>query len=196
MNNLSNLRVLFSNVDLRKGYYHIDIFPEHQNFLGFSWKRNGKEYFYVFTVLPFGLSSAPAVFTKILRLLVSMWHKESIKIAVYLDDGIANTYEKASRHSQTTKNTLGLAGLVANNEKSERNPSKRLTWLGVTVDLNNNTYQITEERISSLLNSFLCVLKSPYTSARKLSRIAGKIVSTKFVLKNIIRLKTRYKQNY
>ena len=81
--------------------------------------------------------------------------------------------------------------LVANNEKSEWNPSKRLTWLGVTVDLNNNTYRITEERISSLLNSLLCILKSPYISARKLSRISGKIVSTKFVLKDILRLKTR-----
>ena len=179
--------------DLRKGYHHIDILPEHQNFLGFSWKRNGKEYFYVFTVLPFGLSTAPAVFTKVLRPLISSWHKQGIKIAVYLDDGfgIASTFEKTFNHSKTTKNLLMLAGLVTNDEKSEWNPSKSLTWLGVTVDLNKNTYQIAEERISSLLKSLFCVLKSPYTTARKLSRIAGKIVSTKFVLKDIIRLKTR-----
>ena len=50
--------------DLRKGYHHIDILPEHQNFLGFSWKRNGKEYFYVFAVLLFGLSTAPAFLQK------------------------------------------------------------------------------------------------------------------------------------
>ena len=68
-----------------------------------------------------------------------------------------------------------LAGLVTNDEKSEWNPSKSLTWLGVTVDLNKNTYQIAEERISSLLKSLFCVLNSPYTTARKLSRIAGKI---------------------
>ena len=179
--------------DLRKGYHHIDILPEHQNFLGFSWKRNGKEHFYVFTVLPFGLSTAPAVFTKVLRPLLSSWHKQGIKIAVYLDDGfgIASTFEKTFNHSKTTKNLLMLAGLVTNDEKSEWNPSKSLTWLGVTVDLNKNTYQIAEERISSLLKSLFCVLKSPYTTARKLSRIAGKIVSTKFVLKDIIRLKTR-----
>ena len=158
--------------DLRKDYHHIDILPEHQNFLGFSWKRNGKEYFYVFTVLPFGLSTAPAVFTKVLRPLISSWHKQGIKIAVYLDDGfgIASTFEKTFNHSKTTKNLLMLAGLVTNDEKSERNPSKSLTWLGVTVYVNKNTYQIAEERISSLLKSLFCVLKSPYTTARKLSR--------------------------
>ena len=41
--------------DLSKGYHHINIFPGHQTFLGFSIK--GK--YYCFTVLPFGLSSAP-----------------------------------------------------------------------------------------------------------------------------------------
>ena len=84
-----------------------------------------------------------------------------------------------------------LAGLVINREKSEWNPLKCLTWLGVTVNLINKTYQITEERVLSLLNSINYILKSPYTTARNLSRIAGKVVSTKFVLRDIIRLKTR-----
>ena len=55
--------------DLKSGYHHIDIAQEHQTFLGFSWRDPGsiKEIFYVFTVLPFGLSSAPYVFTKVLK---------------------------------------------------------------------------------------------------------------------------------
>ena len=55
--------------DLKSGYHHIDIAQEHQTFLGFSWRApdsiNGV--FYVFTVLPFGLTSAPYVFTKVLK---------------------------------------------------------------------------------------------------------------------------------
>lgn len=89
------------------------------------------------------------------------------------------------------KGTLELSGFLANKEKSVWKPSRCLTWLGVTLDLDKNTYKITEERIFSLLNSIDNILKSPYTSARILSRLAGKIVSTKFVLSNIIRLKTR-----
>lgn len=80
---------------------------------------------------------------------------------------------------------------IINNEKSEWEPSRRLTWLGITVDLDINTYHLTKEHISSLLKTITLLLKSPYTSARELSCIAGKVVSTKFVLKDIIRLKTR-----
>ena len=52
--------------DLKSGYHHIDICVAQQSFLGFCW--NGE--FYVFTVLPFGLSSAPYIFTKCLRPMV------------------------------------------------------------------------------------------------------------------------------
>ena len=47
--------------DLQSGYHHIDIWPEHQTFLGFAWKFSGdtKFRYFVFTVSPFGLASAP-----------------------------------------------------------------------------------------------------------------------------------------
>ena len=179
--------------DFRKGYHHVDIFPDHQLFMGFSWDIGGIDLYFVFTVLPFGLSTAPAVFTKVLRPLVSHWHQNGIKIAVYLDDGfgLGHSLEEANVQSNKVRDTLELSGFLANKENSVWKPSRCLTWLGVTLDLDKNTYQITEERIFSLLNSIDNILKSPYTSARVLSRLAGKIVSTKFVLSNIIRLKTR-----
>ena len=61
--------------DLKRGYHHIDVAQEYQNFLGFSWRAPDsiKEIFYVFTVLPFGLSSAPYVFTKVLKPLEKYW---------------------------------------------------------------------------------------------------------------------------
>ena len=43
--------------DLKRGYHHIE---GHQTYLGFSWKHGSSNFtkFYVFTVLPFGLSFA------------------------------------------------------------------------------------------------------------------------------------------
>jgi hypothetical protein len=58
---------------LISGYHHIDIFPEHQTYLGFSWVFNGIKKYFCFSVLPFGLSTAPYVFTKVLRPLVKFW---------------------------------------------------------------------------------------------------------------------------
>ena len=57
---------LFS-FDIKSGYHHIDIFPDDQQFLGFSWLRNGVVEYFQFTVLPFGLATGPYIFTKVMR---------------------------------------------------------------------------------------------------------------------------------
>ena len=51
--------------DLKSGYHHIEIHPDRLMFLAFLWKFPGKASirYFVFTVLPFGLYSAPHIFT-------------------------------------------------------------------------------------------------------------------------------------
>ena len=57
-------------LDYINRFYHINIFQTHQTYLGFSWVFNGTTNYFIFTVLPFGLSSAPFLFTNIVRPLV------------------------------------------------------------------------------------------------------------------------------
>ena len=48
------------NFDLKSGFHHLDICPHHRQYLGFAWIfPDGRERFFMFNVLPFGLSSAP-----------------------------------------------------------------------------------------------------------------------------------------
>ena len=43
----------FTKFDLKSGYHHLDIFHEHQPYLGFSWAMpDGDTKLFVFTVLP------------------------------------------------------------------------------------------------------------------------------------------------
>ena len=51
---------LFS-FDLKSGYHHVDIAKHHWKYLGFNWEGMN----YVFTILPFGLSTTCYIFTKI-----------------------------------------------------------------------------------------------------------------------------------
>ena len=54
--------------DLKSGYHHVDIFKDHQKFLAFSWTySDGSTKYFQLTVLPFGLSSAPYIFTKLVE---------------------------------------------------------------------------------------------------------------------------------
>ena len=70
--------------DMKSGYHHVDVAKCHCRYLGFEWGGS----FYMFVVLPFGLSSTPFVFTKMMCSLVQLWRSNGLKAIVYLDDGI------------------------------------------------------------------------------------------------------------
>ena len=92
-----NVRILGLPFQLsRKGFHSLSstisqgtIFREHRKFLAFSWVFDaGIVRYFQFAVLPFGLSSAPYLFTKLFRLLIKMWRCHRIPIVVFLDDGL------------------------------------------------------------------------------------------------------------
>ena len=60
----------FFTFDLKSGYHHVESFPDHRQYQGFSWNFGSVVKHFVFTVLPFGLSSAAYIFSKLVRSLV------------------------------------------------------------------------------------------------------------------------------
>ena len=76
----------------------------HREYLGFEW--GGVTY--TFVVLPFGLSSAPYVFTQIMRPLVCLWRSKGIKAIVYPDDGIVSSQNESSAKASSAWVRLGL----------------------------------------------------------------------------------------
>ena len=70
------------SVDLEKLYKHVDMHESTWEILGFSWL--GKTY--TFTVMPFGLSTACWVFTKLTNELLCRWRSHGVKLFHYLDD--------------------------------------------------------------------------------------------------------------
>jgi hypothetical protein len=67
--------------DLVSGYYHVGLFHASHTYVGFKW---GGRY-YVYSCLPFGLSTAPWVFSKAMRELVLHWRRGGIRVLPYLD---------------------------------------------------------------------------------------------------------------
>ena len=123
--------------DLKNGFHHIDIFELHQKFLGFSWEFKGNIKFFVFTVLPFGLTSAPFFSPKVVRPLVKYWRFNSVKITCFLDDGIGieYNYEEEKDKSEFVQETLTKSGFIPNIQKSSWEPWKIITWLWIDINL-------------------------------------------------------------
>ena len=71
-----------TSLDLKDAYFHIGIDPADRRYLRFC--HNGTAW--QFTVLPFGLSTSPRVFTKILKPVLAFAHLHRVKLHMYLDD--------------------------------------------------------------------------------------------------------------
>lgn len=177
--------------DLKSGYFHLDICPQQQTYLGFCWK----EKFYCFTVLPFGISTGPYIFTKCLRPLVKFWRENSVKIVLYLDDGFGmNLDEKQCiEDSKFVKQSLLDAGFLLNEEKSIFKPAKCLEWLGIIWNAVDFTLSIPKRRVDDLLSSLNYTFEIfPRLTARSLAQITGRIISMSPVIGNVSRIMTRY----
>ena len=175
--------------DLKSGYHHVDIAEVHHKFLGFEWKGM----YYVFTVLPFGLSSACYIFTKLVRPLVHYWHARGIRITVYLDDGlaVASNKQQALEASQLVQNTLAKAGFVAHPEKSQWVPVQRLVWLGFVIDMAVGQIEVPEAKMLAIRELTASILHMPQVPARLLARFVGKIISLGLAIGPISRFMTR-----
>ena len=180
--------------DLTSGYHHVDIHESQFKFLGFAWEFKGKMRYFVFTVLPFGLSSAGFVFTKLMRELVKHWRSNAIQIVVYLDDGfgVERDFDTACKHMHIVRNDLVSAGFLCNVEKSVWWPAQVISWLGWLIDFKSCHIFVSERKVSGIAASIKFLLNSRRITARQLAVVAGKIQCTQFVVGGITKLMTKH----
>ena len=85
----------FITIDLKDAYFTIPIHPDHYKYLRFEWNST----LFEFICLPFGLSSAPRVFTKVLKPFVGSIRNKGIRLVIYLDDmAIISSSRERSSH--------------------------------------------------------------------------------------------------
>ena len=78
------------------------------------------------------MSSAPYIFSKLVRSLVNYWRGLGRRVVTFLDDGIGGSPDYASClvHSRLCRSDLDSAGFFVNLQKSAWEPSQVGTWLG------------------------------------------------------------------
>lgn len=183
--------------DLKSAYHHIEIFEEHRKYLGFSWIFGAKRRYFIFNVLPFGISTAGYIFTKVTRSLVTHWRSVGYKIVMYLDDGMGGSSELSECLQVSEKVQLDLkqSGFLIAHEKCNWTPSVKLTWLGIEWDFSQSKICITEKRIKKLLGSiedlFKNISKNIYVLVRELASIIGQIISLQAVVGKTVVLQSR-----
>ena len=134
----------FTSVDLQDAYYSVPIFEPHQGYLSFLWEQK----MYKFGVLPFGLTSAPRVFTKLLKPVFSSLREEGIACVSYIDDCliVSSSHSFSLSDSERLASVLTNLGFKINDAKSSLIPSRQITFLGYLIDSISMTISPTDDR--------------------------------------------------
>ena len=137
---------LLAKVDIKSAYRIMPVHPEDRPLLGMQWKGE----LYVDTCLPFGLRSAPRIFTAVADMLEWCAKEQGVThLFHYLDDYI--TIGKAESNECKANMVTLLAtcerlGVPIAPDKCE-GPATRLTYLGIEIDTVQMQLRLPEEKL-------------------------------------------------
>lgn len=138
-----------ASVDLKDAYFHVGVTQAHRRYLRFRWLGQS----YQFEALPFGLSSAPRVFTKTLAPLMAWLRLMGIHLYPYLDDILiqGESVGEVEQSVQATLQVLTRAGFIVNLKKSNLTPTQDLVYIGARFRTDLGRVYLPENRIEGLL---------------------------------------------
>lgn len=155
MEGISNLKELggewFTIIDLKDAYFSIPVNAHHQPFLQILFEGQ----IFQFICLPFGLSSAPWAFTKLLKPIVSFLRGKGIKLNFYLDDFliISSGQTQSEKDFLFTVELLEAVGFVINRAKSSGVPSQSREFLGLVIDSRSLTLSLKKDKVEKMVGS-------------------------------------------
>ena len=152
-----------TSIDLSDAYLHVPMRESFQHLLRFV--VNGKVYQY--RSLPFGLSTAPLVFTKICQPLAETLHGNGIAFHRYLDDWLI----RASSSQLCSSNTLQVLelteklGFLVNHQKSALIPSQDFVYVGIRFRLDIGIILPPPDHVLKTVNLAKTISQQSLTSA-------------------------------
>ena len=152
------------SIDLWDAYLHIPIHPNSRKYLRFCHRSQ----MFQFTSLPFGLATAPQVFTMIVKEVKLMALSRGLRLHQYLDDGLirSQSQEEAQVNTQAVVDLTQSLGWIINREKSELNPTQVFSFVGYEYHLDSALVKPTQERFLKLQDLILRLKSKHVLTAR------------------------------
>ena len=143
--------VWLASIDLKDAYLHVPIAQENHKYMRFS--MNGQHL--QFVVAAFGLSLAPFLFTRIVKVLLAFLRARGVILFAYLDDIlVVGSSREAVYHSlQMTLQVFVNAGFVINVKKSDLLPTQSLVYIGGHFRTDLGRVFLPEDRREALMKA-------------------------------------------
>jgi hypothetical protein len=145
--------------------------PDYLHFLRLSHEGN----VYLFQALPFGLASAPLIFTTVVKVFVAPFHALGLKLHFYLDDWLLRCQCRASLGRQLTLllRRVCQAGWVVNEDKSKLDPSQDFVFVGVRFRTAEGLMSPPQDRIVNIRDLVRQWRRPSSVSAREFLQLLG-----------------------
>ena len=166
-----------ASLDLQDAFLSIAMHPSMNKYLCFDFEGVR----YCFVALVFGLSCAPCIFTKILKVPLSHLRLRGLKNSAWLDDIflVGSSLPVATESVSICRSFLESLGFLIKPSKSHLTPTQSIAHVGFIWDSVSFTVSVPPDKVSSLKG--LCLqAKSTSLTLRFLARVIGTIESFTF----------------
>ncbi len=140
---------LLAKMDVRQAYRNIPVQPEDRRLLGMRWQGDT----YVDAVLPFGLRSAPLIFSAVGDAIAWIMEQHGVAwLDHYIDDFITAGRPggmECARNATVMKAVCQQVGMPIEPEKDE-GPATTITFLGLELDTIALEVRLPQEKLASL----------------------------------------------
>ncbi len=163
------------SLDLKDAYFHVKVASRHTRYLRFGYDGVCYEY----QVLPFGLSTAPRTFTRIVRTVAGFLRKKGVEMFQYLDDWpiVGQSREECIRNRDLAHYWTVKLGFLINIEKSDWVPSTEPVFIGARLNLLTNLSYPTDERVEDIVVQAAQLAATTVSTARTWRSFIGRISS-------------------
>ena len=140
---------LLAKVDVESAYRNVPVHRQDRHLLGMRWRKK----LYVDTVLPFGLRSAPKIFSSLADALEWILLNRGVSTVLhYLDDFLTMGRADSTQCKENLEIMLAICKVLGVPLKAEKieGPSAILIFLGIILDTIRQEIRLPEEKVRQL----------------------------------------------
>ena len=140
------------------------------------------ERYYFFRSLPFGLVTAPYVFTQVIKQLAQRWRAQGMKVVSYVDGilYVSRSINEAHLGKRIVLVDVQASRFILNVKNSQWEPRQHLRFLSLDIDSDTMTFRVPEDRMHNLKVALANTVRG--ASCRSMARLADMLACMRLAL--------------
>ena len=164
--------VLLSKIDVSRAFRNLRVDPGDFDLLGLKWRDNS----YLDISIPMGMKSGSALCQRTTDVIRHIMASKNVKIYNYIDDVICmHRRHNADAEFDVLHSLFEFLGIPINPKKVSP-PTRSLTCMGISIDVDNRCLTIPQEKILETLDLCRLYLTKKFITKKQLQSLLGKLL--------------------